>query len=52
MGAEPDALSATEAVKFFGLSRKLMRRQAQNGVTPAKKAGSRGFSTRAHESHA
>ena len=41
MSAEKDALSATEAAKFFGLSLKMMRRQAQNGVIPAKKAGRR-----------
>jgi hypothetical protein len=39
MRAEKDAFSATEAAKFFGLSLKLMRRQAQNEVIPAKKAG-------------
>jgi hypothetical protein len=41
MSAEKDALSATEAEKFFGLSLKMMRRQAQNGVIPAKQAGRR-----------
>ena len=41
MGAEPDALSATEAAQFSGLSLKMRRRQAQNGVIPAKKAGRR-----------
>ena len=41
MRAEQDALSATEAAKFFGLSLKMRRRQAQNGVIPAKKAGRR-----------
>ena len=41
MGAEKDAPSATEAAKVFGLSLKMMRRQGQNGVIPAKKAGRR-----------
>jgi hypothetical protein len=39
MRAEKDALSATEGAKCFGLSLKMMRRQAQKGVIPAKKAG-------------
>jgi hypothetical protein len=43
MSAEKDALSATEAEKFFGRSLKMMRRQAQNGVIPAKQAGRRWF---------
>jgi hypothetical protein len=39
MSAEKDALSASEAGGFFGLSPKLRRGQAHNGVIPAKKAG-------------
>ena len=31
MRAEKDALSATEAAKFFGLTLKMMRRHAHNG---------------------
>jgi hypothetical protein len=40
---EKDALSATEAGRFFGLSLKLMRGQAHNGVIPARKGGRRRF---------
>jgi hypothetical protein len=41
MRAEPDAFSATEVAQFSGPSLKMTRRQAQNGVIPAKKAGRR-----------
>jgi excisionase family DNA binding protein len=47
ISAEKDALSATEAAQFFGLSLKMMRRQAHNGVIPAKKRGRRCFFHRA-----
>ena len=42
MSAEKDALSATEAAQFFGLSLKLMQRQAHNGVIRRRKRGGAG----------
>jgi hypothetical protein len=43
MSAENDALSATEAAEFFGLSLKLMQRQAHNGVIRRRKRGGAGL---------
>jgi len=49
MSAEKDALSATETAKFFGLSLKMRRRQAHNGVSRQRKRGGAGFPARPNE---
>jgi excisionase family DNA binding protein len=41
MAMAPDELSAAQAAEFLGMSVLMVRRQAKNGVIPARKAGRR-----------